>query len=218
MPPGLPAVTVLQCDHQGRIPAITVDERAGIGALVQHLAALGHRRIAYLSSEKVPTRFGGPPLRLPAYRDAMRACGLKVDSRWVRALRESAYERQRPFVELGREKMEMWLQDNWRSLGCTALLAQNDETAIGAMQALSDAGIDVPGQVSVCGFDGIDAGALVRPQLTTVLVPLHAVGEAAFEALMTRITQTAGQARDVASALHPELVVRASSGRAPHSR
>jgi len=162
--------------------SVTVDDNAGIGDSVWHLLELGHRRIGYLTSGFNPSLDSVSRLRLAAYREALEQAGILVDARWMRRL--DNFGQYMNFVDLGRMNMELWLKDNWRDLGCTALLAQNDETAIGVIQALEDAGIKVPGEVSVVGFDGIEMGLCVRPSLTTVEVPLPRVGATAAAMIM----------------------------------
>ena len=91
-------------------------------------------------------------------------------------------------------------------LGCTALLAQNDETAIGVMQALEDAGIKVPEQVSVVGFDDIEMALFVRPNLTTVHVPLCSRSEPPAAAMLIEPEQ-----RVDSVVLPVDLIVRATT-------
>ena len=93
----------------------------------------------------------------------------------------------------------------------TAIFAFNDVTAIGAIQALLDAGIDVPGDVSVVGFDDIPGAIYHRPGLTTVRQPLRSMGESAARLLLQRIEHPrAAYPSNVA--VEPELVVRGTSG------
>ena len=216
IPQGMPCVAVMM-PGVIKLPTVLIDDGAGIVMAVEHLVALGHRRIGYLTVEKIQTERSSPPFRLEAYRRALSAAGITADPRWERPLRESAHEPIQSFIDLGRRKMELWLDDNWAELGCTALLMQNDDTAIGAMQALDDAGVLVPEHVSVVGFDGIGAGACVRPQLTTVSVPLEEIGAAAVATVMERIRRNgAKQARGKASSivLSPEFLIRDSTTRA----
>jgi len=180
VPVGIPSVTLMYTTEG--MASVTVDDNAGIGDSVWHLLELGHRRIGYLTSGFNPSLDSVSRLRLAAYREALEQAGILVDARWMRRL--DNFGQYMNFVDLGRMNMELWLKDNWRDLGCTALLAQNDETAIGVIQALEDAGIKVPGEVSVVGFDGIEMGLCVRPSLTTVEVPLPRVGATAAAMIM----------------------------------
>ena len=208
----LPCIATMMSPIMG-ISLATVDECAGIAASIEHLLALGHRRIGYLTLEKIPSQWSTGVHRLGAYEKALGAAGIEVDPRWERALRESGYEPIQDFVDLGRHKMELWLRDDWAELGCTALLAQNDETAIGAMQAMEDAGIRVPEQVSVMGFDGIGAGTCIRPRLTTITVPLEEIGAATVAAVMDT-----GGGTPTSIILPPKLTVRDSTTAAPGAK
>jgi LacI family transcriptional regulator len=80
------------------------------------------------------------------------------------------------FVEIGRQSMRKWLHAGFRELGCTALLTQNDETAIGAVEVLRDAGIKVPEEVNIVGFDGTEVAEYCSPPLTTIVMPLYEMG------------------------------------------
>jgi LacI family transcriptional regulator len=94
----------------------------------------------------------------------------------------------------------------------TALLAYNDISAIGAIRAFEEAGLKVPGDVSVIGFDDVPAAAFNHPSLTTVRQPLHRMGELAVEVLISRIEDKGAPQREVA--VQPEIIVRESTARA----
>ena len=223
VPHNVPCVATMQRDFY-RISSVTVDESAGITAAMEHLIALGHRRIGYMTLEKYETKMSTSPRRLQAYRQALLAAGILPDTRRERTLRESGYEPWQEFVDLGRQKMDLWLKDDWEELGCTAILAQNDETAIGIIEALTDAGIRVPEQVSVVGFDGIEAGNCIRPRLTTVSVPLEEIGAAAVATIIEQLRQNGGggeagkvRIKPTSIVLSPDFVVRGSTTWAPEA-
>ena len=96
----------------------------------------------------------------------------------------------------------------------TALFAFNDISAIGAVRAIRDAGLRVPEDISVIGFDDIQAAAYLTPRLTTVRQPLRQMGEMAAKQLLLRISNGNSRPRQLIS-LAPELVVRESTGPAP---
>ncbi len=91
----------------------------------------------------------------------------------------------------------------------TAILCGNDKMAIGALQYLDQAGIRVPQDISIVGFDDIQHAAFVKPPLTTVHLPLYEVGVLACEKLINRIH---GQREQVQAVLPTHLVVRNSTG------
>ena len=93
----------------------------------------------------------------------------------------------------------------------TAIFAAGDQMAIGAMHAAADAGLSVPGDLAVVGFDDIDAATLVRPALSTVAQDQRALGEAAVEALRGLIDEAAGGAAAPVRIVPTRLVIRGSS-------
>jgi LacI family transcriptional regulator len=96
----------------------------------------------------------------------------------------------------------------------TALFAFNDISAIGAIQALREAGRRVPEDVSVVGFDDIQSAAFQNPALTTVRQPLREMGVIAAETLLHRITAAANTSYPKEIVVEPDLVVRASTAKA----
>jgi len=179
VPPSLPCVSVM-VEVEG-MASVVADDYAATLAATRHLLDLGHRRIAFLHG---PAK-SATARRLGAYRDALREKGIKPLKGWERLL---AWEKEpENFVRAGEEIMGRWLKDDWNKIGCTALLCQNDATAVGAAAALSGAGIKVPNDVSLVGFDGSEIGEYSSPRLTTVEVPLREIGARAVEILSRQI-------------------------------
>ena len=180
----LPMVCLLS--NQEGVATVTVDEQAGARQATEHLLALGHERIAFLHGQN-PVRVLP---RLKGYKNALREAGIAPQKNWMRSLSgENSFGAQ--FSASGRSGMTAWLSetgpDGWKQIGCTALLCHNDDTAIGAMQALNDAGLRVPNDVSVVGYDGTEVGEYSSPQLTSVGMPLQRMGELAIELLQKQI-------------------------------
>lgn len=202
-PPQMPRVSVLVA-FEG-IASVSADDYAGANAAVRHLLKLGHRRIGYLH--------GSPdqPImrqRIAGYRAALQEEGITAPPEWLR-LMEGLYDQGGAFTTQARRAMQRWLREDWRDLGCTALLCHNDEAALGVIKALQENGLQVPGDVSIVGFDGSDVGASATPGLTTVSVPLQAIGAAAFALLQAQMQ--AGRPSADSRLLAPTLVVRESS-------
>jgi len=211
MPPGMPCVSVLNPSYE--IPSVTADDYGGMKMATEHLLSLGHQRIAYLRvmQDDIPTR-----QRLSGYQDALRNAGVQPQDDWLHLLRDEVPDDDETiyasFAKWGYQKMRQWLDDGWRELGCTALLAQNDDTAIGAIKALEEAGISVPGDVSVVGFDNTGAAAHFRPRLTTVNVPLHKIGMRCVEQLLQLSAEEGNHTpRGLPSSLPSELVIGEST-------
>lgn len=183
---------------------VLIDDYVGMHAATEHLLTLGHRRIAYLNNSKGSGAFYIP--RLNGYRDALREAGVTPDDRWLRSLTGPLSPLY--FMNSSRQTMRRWLQEDWASLGCTALLTHNDDVAWGAVDAMMEAGIDVPGQVSVVGYDGTEIADCCDPKLTTVDVPLRAMGRVGVELLWKRIN---GEAHEAELVLPTQLRVQDST-------
>ena len=168
---------------------VGVDYAAGAIAAVEHLARLGHKRIAYLagppSSESNRRRLSGLELAGQAHPSVVVTtipCGANIADGAAAA----------------------------DGLGdATAVIAFNDLVAFGLLAALRDRGIDVPGRVSVVGFDDIEFAGFATPPLTTLAVPRRELGARAWDALASEI---AGGEPVVPVVFTPTLVERASTG------
>lgn len=217
LPPAIPIVSLLR--PRAGMMSVLADDYGGGRAATEHLLMLGHRRIASLfpvTDKKVPhSRELGYEARTLAYRDALKKAGVKPLKSWSRVLRGPG-EPVRPFVELGYLRMCEWLAQDWAKTGCTAIVAQNDETAIGVMRALAQAGLRVPEDVSVMGFDGTEIAQHVSPSLSTIEVPLREIGATGLHSLLKLIRGEAGPtgagSKD-AIVLPTRLIARNSTGR-----
>jgi DNA-binding LacI/PurR family transcriptional regulator len=178
IPVTMPRVALMQ--HLPNVASVMADEYHGIRAAVEHLISLGHRRIGFLTL--------GSPLRVVAFQAALMESGVGYDERLVRHLTHLPAGVQSgetvSFVALGRVNMSAWLNDNWEETGCTALLTQNDETALGTAEVLRSAGYRVPEDLSIIGFDGTEVAEYCSPPLTTVDVPLYEIGATSAELLL----------------------------------
>lgn len=176
VPRGMPCVTTLV--NARNFVSVIGDEYQGSYDLTQHLVELGHRRIAYM--------YDPFPPRLTGYQNALRDADITLDEQWMRTA--AFYQTpDRNYISSGHAVMSSWLEEGWGELGCTALMTQNDDTAIGVIRALTEAGWRVPDQVSVTGFDGTEMGRYFHPKLTSVQVPLCEIGAAAMELLIRQI-------------------------------
>lgn len=183
LPADMPSVSLL--NPRAGFHCVLADDIGGAQAATQHLLEQGHRRIALLTTREQnfhERRFAG-------YEKALRDAGIEPQAEWVRPI--SAFERRSGYIGSGRDTMRDWLQSNWHDLGCTALLAQNDDTAIGVIHACAAAGISVPEQLSVVGFDGAEAAEWFLPRLTTMQVPFQNIGERGARLLLELIREPA---------------------------
>ena len=190
LPRDLPMVLLNSSDE--RHHAITIDNYGGSRAMMRHLADLGHTRIAFITG---PAGNADARERLRGYRQAMRGltrCEIAGD-----------------FTELaGHEAVTQILAIAPRP---TAIFAANDSMAVGALSALRDAGVDVPREISVVGFDDIPIARFVTPPLTTIRVDIAELGKRAFAVLLEALAHPS--ARGKREVITTTLVVRKSSGR-----
>jgi LacI family transcriptional regulator len=181
------------------VPCVVLDTAAGVRAAAGHLLALGHDAVTYVAGPEASWADG---VRWRALREVGAELGLRV-------------QRVGPFAPDvdGGERAAGEL----RTRPASAVLAYNDQLAIGVVRGLARSGVRVPRDVSVVGFDNIPAAALVTPGLTTVAAPLHAQGEAAARAVLAAVAGTAPEPGPPA-VLPVRLVVRASTGHRSRNR
>jgi LacI family transcriptional regulator len=159
-------------------PAILTDNRAATRVATEHLLALGHRRLGHITGR--PTDAATED-RLAGVRAAIAGAGLPEDALVVVVGDGHATGGERAMQEL------------LATSGVTGVVCYNDLTAVGALHAIRDHGLGVPGDVSLVGFDDIDLAKLVDPPLTTVAQDTEAMGRWAVEYLARVIGR--GQAR-----------------------
>ena len=172
-------------------PSIVVDNHGGAVAAVEHLIAIGRKRIAHIAG---PAGNLEAEARLAGYLEAMAKAGLPtmvVDGTFTKASGQAAGEKL-----VGRTDRP------------DAVFAANDNMAVGALLAFQDAGFRVPEDIAMVGFDDIPLAGLVRPGLTTLKINIAETGRNALERLVRLIGTAADTACEV---VRPELVVRASS-------
>ena len=190
--------------------SIDIDDEGGAQAAAAHIASLGHRDVLVLGvsppSPEGPVVEGVTSRRLRGYRKAFRVSGIDIPDERVVVGAAS--------IEGGVAATNRAWEDGLRP---TAILAMSDAMAIGALRALRDLHLDVPGDVSVVGFDDIDLAPLVYPPLTTVHQPIRQKGEEAVRALLT-ILDGRGPAKPDHRRLETRLIVRGSTGPVPSSR
>lgn len=177
LPPGMRCVSLMYCGEG--LSSVVADDYQGMYDATKFLLEYGHRRIAYLHEENPLT-----PSRLRGYRDALVSSGIAAEKGWERLLIPYS---EPGFLGRGRQSMREWLSDGWKELGCTALICQNDHTASGVLEVMREAGIRVPGDVSVMGFDSTDECELTHPRLSSVHLPLEAIAQRGVELLLEEL-------------------------------
>lgn len=188
---------VLVDSHRTRsgVDSVACDYRSGAQQAMSHLLHLGHRRIALITSAA-----GGRSTRdiADVYRTALAEQGVAASDGWIAEGR---------FSEAGGDDAAERILAQHPDI--TAIFAASDKMAIGALHAAQRRGMRVPEDVSIIGFDNLPHAAFMSPALTTVQLPLLAVGAAACERLIERIT--AGRTETVCERLATHLIVRGSS-------
>ncbi|WP_437591650.1 substrate-binding domain-containing protein [Sorangium sp. So ce1000] len=194
---GKPGVIFCAPPLGARWPVVRAENHDSIHLLVDHLVRLGHRRIAYIGM----TGSDDFHERSKAFDQALRARGLEADLNLLSDFHECAviYTEQR-FQEL--------LERNGKF--CTALVAGNDEMAIGAINAIRAHGYRVPEDIAVVGFDDINAAQYCDPPLTTVRQDPALLGRMAVERLLDLLDGL--PPRELVTRAPAELVVRRSCG------
>lgn len=179
------------------VPSAVADNTDSTRQLVEHLASLGHRRLAYL---------GGPR---PSWSNAQR---------WE-ALREAAREKDLSAVRLGPYAPFITggaaAADAAIGSGATAVIAFNALLAIGVLRRCAERGKRVPEDISIAGYDDIFGADFCSPPLTTVASPIQDVGRAAVDLLLGRLTEHLGRREPDGVTLPCYLRIRDSTGRAP---
>jgi LacI family transcriptional regulator len=176
---GLPLVLVNRRLPGAELPAVVSEDSVGIALAVRHLVSLGHRRIAHLAG---PSGVATAADRLRGVRAALKAAGLTPAA----VVRAEAYTRA-----AGAAAARALLAEAWPAparpaspTAPTAIVAANDLLALGAYEALRDAGLHIPRDVSVTGFNDMPMADLVAPPLTTIRIQHAAMGQAAADALL----------------------------------
>lgn len=193
----IPVVLLSRRPRGYRGPFVGIDNVRGARAAVRYLYDLGHRRIAAVG-RRGPASSGRE--RLTGFRQELRACGLPHEPGLI--------HRTEPSVAGGRGAVPWLLALDPRP---TAVLTYNDAQAVGVTKGLQEAGLSVPGDVSVVGFDDIALAALVHPPLTTVAQPIDEIGRRGAETLIRWVRQGAAAERRPL-VLSSRLVVRGSAG------
>jgi len=196
----LPTVAVAGHRQIKGVTNIVLDHRVAAALALKHLAELGHEKIAFM---KGPALSADTVERWNSICEAAASLGIKMRPELIVELKGVD-----PTPHLGYPFAKQLLA---RKQEFSALFAYNDISAIGSMCALHEAGLRVPHDVSVVGFDDIQTAAYVTPPLTTVRQPLLKMGEVAAKTLLDQIERRTEYVPEIV--IEPELVVRRSTAR-----
>src|SRR5205814_682433 len=172
----------------------------GVHQAVEHLLALGHRQVAFISG---PMHFKSAEIRRQAFLKTMKKQSASMHTEPV--IYEGDFK-----LESGQQAVKAFLALKHRP---TAIVAANDLIAVGALRELGRAGLQVPKYISVIGCDDIWLAKLKDPQLTTIMIPRAEIGAAAVEAVLPTNSGEGRSGREIK--IRTELLVRESTGAAP---
>jgi LacI family transcriptional regulator len=193
---GTPLVLVNRSLEDGSAPAVTVDDRHGIRLAVEHVAQLGHTRIAHVSG---PQNLSTGHRRFLGFVEAMNDGRLPVQAEYVRF--------SNGFTEDEGARVCAELLDAVGDV--TAIVAANDLLALGCYDTLEARGLRCPEDISIVGFNDMPFVDRLRPPLTTVRIPQREIGTVAADLMLQRLADDSEPASEIL--LEPTLVVRGST-------
>ncbi len=193
---GVSFVLVAPADHSNEYRSVYTNDRAVCADMTRHLVSLGHQRIAFIAGHRDHKAVGN---RYLGYRDGLKSCGLKVDRRLVRQ---------------GDNSFKSGVRCAHGLLALpeppTAIFAANDDMAAGVMTVAHEMGLEIPGDLSVAGFDDVPLASYIWPALTTIRQPIEEMAAKATALLLRRFRDEAGG--DIDHTIDSSLVIRASTG------
>ncbi len=198
LPAALPTVLINTPLGDGPYPVFGTDDHAGAVAMTRYLLDAGHRRIAFIAG---PEENHDARERLRGFREAMADAGLTAEGRVLPGGFDEASGHRAGLALLQGGALP------------DAVFAANDMMALGCLYAFQQAGVEVPRQVALAGYDDIPLARFVHPSLTTMRVSIAELGEQAMLHLVQRIDDGAEQAVPGMTLL-PQLIVRDSTARA----
>src|SRR6266478_5410862 len=200
--PALPTVAVAGHQRVAGVTNIVLDHKRAARMALEHLQNLGHEEIAFLKGQPFSS---DSVVRWDAIVEVAEELGVRIRPELTVQIEGTD---STPVIgyPVGKQLLE-------RRRPFTAVFAYNDISAIGAVWAFREAGLRVPEDVSVVGFDDIPGAAFANPALTTVRQPLLRMGQIAAQTVIERIEEKGTYEPEIA--IEPEFVVRDSSGPAP---
>ncbi|MGZ4814320.1 MAG: LacI family DNA-binding transcriptional regulator [Terriglobales bacterium] len=195
-----PVVTISGPKRSNGVTNIALNHQRAAELGMRHLLGLGHRKIALIKGQEFSSDTN---IRRKSIMDVAKRLGAPFSEKLVVQM-----EGDSPSPEVGYNATKKLLSSKQTF---TAIFAFNDVSAIGAIQALREAGARVPKDVSVIGFDDIQAAAYQNPRLTTIRQPLRKMGEIAAETVLRQIGQPEIELPKQVI-VEPELVVRETTG------
>jgi DNA-binding LacI/PurR family transcriptional regulator len=208
----VPVVAISAHSPADNVTNIVLDHHKAVALALKHLYELGHSRIAFIRG---PKAIPDSEYRWQSIQQVAGEIGLHVDPANVIRIDAAGWSMKtghHPMApEIGYKPMKALLE---KTRNFTAVFCFNDIAAIGAVRALKDAGLSVPGDISVVGFDDIQSAAYSTPSLTTVRQPLTEMGQRGAQVLLERIANRE-KPFPAEIVMEPVLVIRESTGPIP---
>jgi LacI family transcriptional regulator len=208
----IPVVAISAHGAADNVTNIVLDHHLAVQQAMDHLYKLGHRRIAFMRG---PRAIPDSEYRWESIQMIARDMDLRIDSAHVIRIDAAGWSMKTGYhpmaPEIGYKPMQALLE---KARDFTAIFCFNDIAAIGAIRALKDAGLSVPADVSVVGFDDILSAAYYTPSLTTVRQPLFQMGKQGAQVLLDRIANRE-KSYPAEIVVAPEFVIRESTGPVP---
>lgn len=198
---GYPFILIDKYFRELETDYVVTDNKKGGFMATEHLIKLGHKRIGIvlgLTCTAIEDRFEG-------YREALAQYGIVHDPSLVRRFQRDDAEENEPSTETGYNEAADLLKEK-----PTAIFATNDFLARGTMKAVQDAGMDIPGDISIVGFDNQGFAELLDPPLTTVAQPFYQLGQKAAGMVLGQLDNGLENQGFKRITLEPELIVRQS--------
>jgi len=198
---GIPVVFIEESCEGGH--TVKVDNVKGSYMAVEYLIKKGRKKIGIITGEFLDNRTSASVIeRLIGYRKAIEDYGMALNEKFVKHMIYYSFEE-------GRQKMKEFLEEK---AGLDAVFcAGGDLVAMGAMEELKDAGIKIPDDISVVGYDDIIVAPYTKPALTTVKQPLAQLGSEAFELAVKCITREVKIDENRLIILDPKFIIRKSA-------
>ncbi|MES2151827.1 MAG: LacI family DNA-binding transcriptional regulator [Pseudomonadota bacterium] len=197
-----PIVLMNYCKHETLLPVVLGDNFNGARDAVSHLTELGHRRIGFIRGSAYT---GQSAERERGYRQALSDAGIAIDP----ALIIQGDFSERSGLEAGTALMALADRP-------TAIFSASDEMGLGCMVAIRAAGLRIPHDISLIGFDDVPASSIIQPRLTTLRHPVAEMAKVAVQELMRRIQGHSGRRQRIE--FPSEFVIRESTAPPPKSR
>ncbi|MEH3158659.1 MAG: LacI family DNA-binding transcriptional regulator [Sphingomonas taxi] len=200
----VPAVSVATSQPRPASLAIRIDDHAAAMAMTRHIMDLGHRRIGFIAGNP---NLSASARRLDGYRDALAAAGLAVDADLI----AQGLFTYRSGLDAAERLLDLPQPP-------TAIFSSNDDMAAAAVAVAHRRGLDVPGDLTVCGFDDTTLATAIWPELTTIHQPIADMARAAVELLVGTIRRERSRMPDGQERVLDYTLIRRQSDAAPRHR